>query len=135
MAFNREDVGKLCLRLMLGGMMLFHGFAKFDNPDAMVYINNLLYGAGYPQWLSFGVYAGEIVAPLLVIVGCFVEVAGIIMMVNMVFAIVLVHSAEVFSLGPHGGWAIELQAFYLFSALAVVLLGAGRYTVMGRSAD
>jgi putative oxidoreductase len=30
-----------------------------------------------------------------------------------------------------GGWALELQGLYLVSALAVALLGAGRYSVGG----
>jgi putative oxidoreductase len=29
-------------------------------------------------------------------------------------------------LTEHGGWAVELQMFYLLSALAVVFLGSGK---------
>ena len=32
---------------------------------------------------------------------------------------------------PNGGWALELQAFYLAVALAIAGLGAGRYSVGG----
>jgi putative oxidoreductase len=30
-----------------------------------------------------------------------------------------------------GGYALELEAIYLFAAVAVALLGAGRYSVSG----
>jgi putative oxidoreductase len=47
----------------------------------------------------------------------------------MLFAILLAHSAELLSLNEQGGWALELQGFILFSALAIALLGSGRFAV------
>jgi putative oxidoreductase len=32
-----------------------------------------------------------------------------------------------------GGWALELQGFFFFTAVAVALLGAGSYSIGGRS--
>ncbi|CAA6806270.1 MAG: Unknown protein, partial [uncultured Sulfurovum sp.] len=29
--FNNDDLGKLILRLMIGGLMLFHGISKLQN--------------------------------------------------------------------------------------------------------
>ena len=49
----------------------------------------------------------------------------------MVVAIGLVHVAELFTLGKQGGWALELQGMFLFAALALVFLGAGRYSLGG----
>ena len=46
---------------------------------------------------------------------------------NMLFAIILVHGNELLSLGRSGGWALELQGFFLFTAVAVIFLGPGRY--------
>ena len=45
----------------------------------------------------------------------------------MLVAIALVHSHELMTLGNHGGWALELQGFFLFIAVAVIFLGPGRY--------
>jgi len=42
-----------------------------------------------------------------------------------------VHMADLFALTKQGGWALELQGLYLFGALAVVLLGAGRFSLGG----
>ena len=49
----------------------------------------------------------------------------------MVVALALAHRAELFDIGPMGGWAIELQGLFLFGSLAILLLGAGRYSVGG----
>lgn len=49
----------------------------------------------------------------------------------MLVALLLVHTGDFFRLNDTGGWAIELQIMYLASAVAVALLGAGRYSVQG----
>ncbi|MDY6942552.1 MAG: DoxX family protein [Pseudomonadota bacterium] len=122
-----DDLAKLVLRLTLGGLMLFHG------------VNKLIYGiggvqylvaqAGLPEMVAYGVYVGEIIAPVMLIVGWQVRVAALLIVINMFFALVLAHLGDLFALTSHGGWRLELQAFYLFTALAVLLLGAGRYAV------
>ena len=52
--------------------------------------------------------------------------------INMIFAFVLVHRPDLFTIGKQGGWALELQGMYLFTALALVFLGPGRYSVSRR---
>jgi len=49
-----------------------------------------------------------------------------------VFAIFLVSSPGLLSLNKYGGYALELDAMYLFTALALALTGAGRYSIGGR---
>jgi len=44
----------------------------------------------------------------------------------MLFAIGLAHSGDLLRVTKTGGWAIELQAFFLFTALAIMLMGPGR---------
>ena len=51
--------------------------------------------------------------------------------INMIVAVLLVHTAQFFTMTKSGGWALELQGFYFASAIAVALLGAGRYSVGG----
>jgi putative oxidoreductase len=124
-----DDLGRLVLRLSLGMLTLLHGIAKLES--GVGFITGMLAKAGLPAQLAYLVYVGEIVAPLLLIVGVFTRPAALIVVVNMVVAIVLVHSAELFKIGGQGGWALELQGFFLFTALAVALLGAGRFSVGG----
>ena len=57
--------------------------------------------------------------------------AALIAAINMGVAIALAHSADLFKLGPQGGWALELQGLFLFGALALMLLGGGRFSMGG----
>ena len=124
-----SDTGKLVLRLSVGGLMLFHGLAKIMHPGSLEFIGGMLAGFGLPAILAYGVYIGEVVAPLMVVVGYKARIGGLIMAVNMLFALVLAHSGDFFSLSEHGGWMVELQMFYLLSAVAVVFLGSGRQAI------
>lgn len=124
---HNEALGKLVLRLTLGSLILFHGVAKITNPASVDYIAGALTRAGLPPLLAYGVYVGEVVAPLMVILGIYTRYAAIIIVVNMIFAITLMHMNDIFALSDNGGWRLELQGFYLFGALAIVFLGSGRH--------
>ena len=124
-----DDTGKLVLRLTVAGLMLFHGVAKILHPGSLDFIGGMLGGYGLPAILAYGVYVGEVVAPLMVIVGYRARVGALLMAVNMLFAIVLAHSGDLFSMSEHGGWSVELQMFYLLTAIAVMFLGSGRHAV------
>jgi putative oxidoreductase len=125
-----EDVGKLILRLALGVLVLLHGIAKIKSGVGSIVTS--LEGIGLPPWFAYGVYVGEIIAPIMVIIGLFARTGAFIIFVNMIFAIVLVHRNELFLLGKQGGWALELQGMFLFTALALTLMSPGRYSVTRR---
>ncbi|MET0541586.1 MAG: DoxX family protein [Variovorax sp.] len=126
-----DDTGKLILRLALGVLILLHGVAKLSG--GVGYIAGLLTSHGLPSALAYLVYIGEIVAPVLLIVGIYTRPAAWITVINMLVAIALVHMKDLSSLGKNGGWALELQGMFLFAALAVAFLGAGRFSVGGTS--
>ena len=126
---HNDALGKLIIRLSLGVLILFHGVAKILHPDSLGVIRAMLEGANLPGELAYGVYVGEVIAPLMILVGIYCRLGGFVVVVNMLFAIWLAHSADIFSLSDHGGWALELQGFYLFSGLALIFLGSGRYAV------
>lgn len=124
-----DDMGKLVLRVSLGVLILLHGIAKLiGGPD---FIIGTVQKAGLPSVLAYGVYIGEVLAPVLLIIGLFTRPAAIVVAINMLFAIFLVHAGEIAKISETGGWAIELQGMFLFAAIAVALLGAGRYSVGG----
>ncbi len=125
-----DSTGKLLLRLMLGILMLFHGYAKITK--GVSGIETSLANFGLPAWVAYGVYIGEIFAPLLVIIGYYARVGGAIIVVNMIFAITLSHSKQLFDLGKSGGWALELQGFFLLTALVLLLIGPGRFAINNR---
>jgi putative oxidoreductase len=119
-----SDFGKLLLRLMVGGLMLFHGIAKING--GIDFIINKVTQEGFPEFLAYGVYIGEVVAPLLIILGLKTRFASFIVVLTMAFAIYLVHANDLFEITKTGAWAIELQMMYLLSALALMFLGAGK---------
>lgn len=120
-----ENIGKLVLRLMLGGMMLFHGVDKALH--GIAFIKGLVRGQGLPEVLAYGVYIGEILAPLLLIIGWKSRFWAGVIVANMVVAIYLTKMGVLVKLGAHGAWAIEVPMFYFLSALAIVFLGSGKY--------
>lgn len=121
-----EDTAKLILRLTIGVLVLLHGIFKLNNPMAIGFIGGAFASLGLPAFLAYLVYIGEIVAPIMMIVGYKTKIAAALIAITLLVAILLVHTGEVFSLGQTGGWAIELQALYLFGAVAVFGLGAGK---------
>jgi putative oxidoreductase len=122
-----DDLGKLVLRWALGIFMLLHGYAKIVN--GIGGIETSLVSAGLPAWVAYGVYIGEVVAPLLLILGFYARIGGLIIVINMIFAIALSHASQLFDIGKSGGWALELQGFFLFTALVVALIGPGRFSL------
>ncbi|WP_312254466.1 DoxX family protein [Stutzerimonas nitrititolerans] len=126
-----DDMGKLVLRLSVGMLMLLHGIFKLQN--GVGGIAGMLGSQGLPGFLAYGVYLGEVVGPVLVIIGLYTRVGAVLIIGNMLVALALAHSQELFSLGSMGGWALELQGMFLFGAVAIALLGAGKYSVGGVS--
>ena len=125
-----NDLGKLILRLTLGVLILLHGIAKISGGTAGV--EKMLEGAGLPGFVAYGVYVGEVLAPLLVIIGFYARVGAVLIVVNMLFAIMLAHRADLFVLTKTGGWVLALQGFFLFTALALALIGPGRFGINQR---
>ena len=128
-AGTSQDTAKLLLRLALGVLILLHGISKIKGGPG--FIVDVVTKAGLPSALAYLVYIGEVLAPVLLIVGLFTRVAALIVAVNMLFAIGLVHMGQLMSISKTGGWELELQGIYLATAVAIALLGAGRFSVGG----
>ncbi|MDT0634243.1 DoxX family protein [Spectribacter hydrogenoxidans] len=124
---NTADIGKLILRAYIGLAMLGHGIPKIIGGIGGV--EGMLANQGLPGLLAYGVYVGEVVAPMMLILGLYARIGGVLIVVNMLFAIALAHTHEIFALTERGAWALELQGFYLFGGLAVALIGGGRYAL------
>lgn len=125
-ALPLDALGKLVLRLSVAGLLLPHGVHKLLEPDSLTHIGNSLSDHGLPSVLAYGVLVGEIVAPLMALVGWRSRIAGVLMVVNLAAAVALMHMGEITRVKADGGWALELQGAWLFGALALALLGSGR---------
>jgi putative oxidoreductase len=123
------NLGKLVLRLTLGCLLLLHGIAKLHAVPAG--IMDRVANAGFPSVLGYLVYVGEVVAPLLLIAGLWTRAAAVLVAINMIVAVLLAHPSQLDELGRSGGWALELQGFYFFTAVAIIFLGAGKFSIGG----
>lgn len=104
--------------------MLFHGVHKMlDGVDGVA---GMLASRSLPQFLAYGTYLGEVVAPILILLGVYTRPAALVLSFTMVMAVVVTHPQGLWQLGAHGAWAVELPVFYLLGGLAIALLGAGR---------
>lgn len=125
-----DDYGKLTLRLAVGGLMLFHGVHKAGNGvDGIV---SMLTAKGLPEALAYGVYVGEILAPIGLILGTFVRTCGLLLAFTMAMAVGLAHVDDLTVVTEHGAWALELQALYLFGGLSLAFSGGGRIGLLRR---
>ncbi|KAA5543464.1 DoxX family protein [Adhaeribacter rhizoryzae] len=125
------DTGKLLLRLTIGGLLLLHGISKLiKGIDGLVELHE---AKGIPAVMAYGVYLGEVIAPLLLIIGLRARLAALLIAFTMFWAIVMRHFSDIFKLTESGAWGVELPALFLFGALAVYFLGAGRYALSVRS--
>lgn len=122
-----DDLAKLLLRLFTGFVLLPYGldYAK----DGLGFISDSLKTAGLPTFLAYGVFLGEIVGPILVLIGWKSRIGGLLIAVNMLVSILLVHRAQIFEYNEFGGWTIALNAMLFMGGLAIFFGGAGKYSV------
>jgi len=119
-----DDLGKLILRVSVAGMLLLHGVFKARN--GIGFVHQQVAESGLPTLLAYGVYVGEVVAPILVIAGFLTRPAALIMAFDLLMAVILARNADVAKLNAGGGWAIELEMMFALCGIAIACLGAGR---------
>ena len=129
-ASTQQDIGKLVLRIALGLLILLHGIFKLRH--GIGGIEGMVAAHGLPGFVAYGVLVGEVLAPVLLLLGWFSRVGAALVAVNMLFAFALAHMGQLVQLNEQGGWALELQGMYLAAALALALLGPGRYAINQR---
>jgi len=125
------NTGLLLMRITLGVLLFLHGFSKLVHGiDGIV---GRMADTGLPGFFAYGVYLGEVVAPLLIIVGFRTRLAALIFAFNMLVALFIAHSDSIFALSRSGGWAVELIGLYFFGSLSLFFTGAGKYAVSTKS--
>jgi len=63
----RDDIGKLILRVAVAALIGFHGVSKLKH--GVGWMAGPLHAHHLPMFVGYGVYAAEVVAPVLLIVG------------------------------------------------------------------
>jgi len=124
--FNNVESAKLLLRLSLGVLILFHGIYKVIH--GLDGVKAMLSNAQLPEILAYGVYLGELIAPIFIILGLYARVASLVLAFNMLVAIFLAYGFT-FSLAKYGGVSFESPLIFFIMSIVVALLGSGKYGV------
>ena len=124
-----DDAGKLVLRVTVALLILLHGIAKLRH--GLGDVVPAMQRAGIPVAFGHLVHLGEVVAPILMIIGLWTRPAAALVAATMAVALVLGHPRELFEMTAHGGLLLEVQWMFFLGAVASALLGAGRYSVGG----
>jgi putative oxidoreductase len=124
------DLGLLILRLSVGILIFLHGIFKLQ--DGIVSIEGLVTAHGLPSFLAYGVYVGEVIAPIFIILGLGTRLAAFILSYNCAIAVTLAHLAQFFTLNESGGWSLELLGLYYCGALVLVCTGGGKYALSSK---
>ncbi|MFN7171749.1 MAG: DoxX family protein [Fimbriimonadaceae bacterium] len=122
------DLGLLFLRIGVGGLMLMHGIAKLTN--GIDGIKTMTVNAGLPEFYAYGVYVGEVLAPIMVLLGVGTRIGALLIAFTMINAIWLVGIHQVWTLTSTGGPEAELALLFLAGSLALVFTGSGKYGIL-----
>lgn len=125
---NRNiDLGILITRIAVGFPMMVYGVSKLIH--GVGFIENMMARYGLPPFLAYGVFLGEIIAPVMIILGFRIRLAGLVFAANCFTAVILAQTGSIFKLNEFGGWALELLAIYFLVSLNFFFTGAGKYAV------
>ena len=115
-------------RIAIGGLLLFHGVSKAMY--GIDWMKDMLVAKGIPSFVAYGSYIGEIIAPIMIILGVKTRVAALLAAFTMLTAFFLRHTGDFFSIDANtGGWKIELVAGYFLGSIVLILTGGGRFAV------
>lgn len=109
----------LCGRLVLGFIMLFHGWPKVVHPGSLHSFAMFVAHLGLPAWLGYVAAFTELLGGAALILGLFTSIAAAGIAIDMAVAILFVHLHH--GLTGQGGFEFPLSLF----ALALFLLADG----------
>ncbi len=131
MAFHSDDLGKLLLRLAVGGLLIFHGVSKLLH--GIGWLPPMLQMHGIPGIVAYGVFVAEVVAPVLIVAGWRTRAWSLIIASEMLMILWLEFRDRIFTVKPAGGgWTVELEVFFLLGSLVLFFMGSGKYSISGQ---
>jgi len=122
------DVALLVLRLALAAVLLYHGLPKVMNFGATVGGFQSMNIPAPTLTAAFAILA-EVVGGILILLGIAVDLAGVLVIIDMLGAIFTVHWGSGFDF-TKGGW--EHPFTVMAMALVLALAGPGDYSVGAR---
>lgn len=116
-----QPFGSLVLRVVLGFIMVFHGYAKVIPHGALYKFVGMVTHMGLPPWLGYLAAFTEFFGGILLILGLLTRLAALLVAIDMAVAILKVHLAH--GLTGQGGFEFPLALFA--AAVMLITTGAG----------
>ncbi len=121
-----RNVAYLAFRIFTGLALLSHGWPKLmAGPDKWESLGGIMGTIGIPGpavfWGFMAAFA-ESIGAILLTIGLLTPLAGLLIGITMLVAVLVAHGSDPFS-------AKELGLFYLFSSILFMLKGAGSFSL------
>ena len=121
------NFGLLVVRLTLGVCLFMHGVAKIMNGVSGV--KSMLMAKNIPEFVAYGVYLGEIVAPVMIILGLFCRI-GALLVLGLCGIILYVAYPDPTAMSSHGGFTAEILYLYIGISFCLLVCGGGRFAII-----
>lgn len=118
---TNKDLGLLILRVCASGMMLTHGIPKLQKLFSFPIEFGDPIGVG-PTLSLILALIGEVVAPILIIIGLRTKLAAIPAFITMAVAAFIVHADDAFG-------TKEKALMYALIFLVIAITGPGKYAI------
>ncbi len=119
-SFSPKSFGLLLIRLAVGAVFVYHGWGKLTHIDQTTMFFTTL---NLNVFFVYLVGAVELLGGIAMILGVFTCIAGWLLAIVMLFAIILVKSKM-------GFMAAEIDMVLLAASLGIAFAGSGRYSLM-----
>ena len=124
---TKHHIGLLILRVSIAFTMLIYGITKLIH--GIDFIKDVFIQHGLPSFFGYGIYIGEIITPIFIIIGFRTKLAGFVFAINCLAAILMVQLPNLLKLNEFGGWVIGQIFIYMIFGIALIFTGAGKYAV------
>jgi putative oxidoreductase len=119
-----KDLGILLIRLVLGAVFIYHGWAKVGNIDGTLAFFTQI-GLGNLTLVYLAAY-GELIGGILLVLGLWTRYVTPVLVIIMAVAIQTVHLKAGFNI-MQGGYEYALTLLVVSAGLGMI--GAGKYSV------
>lgn len=115
------DLATLILRLVFGGMFIFHGWPKLADYNGMVAMFGDPIGIGTELSVILVIFA-EFFCGILILIGLFTRFAVVFTFITMLVAYFVAHGNDAFM--------VKMLPFvYIWLCIIIFILGSGRYSL------
>ena len=115
------DLAALLLRLIVGGLFIYHGYGKLANYETMLQMFTDIIGIGVKPTVILVIFA-EFFCGIFVVLGLFTRLSIIPIFITMIVAFFIAHAKDPFQ-------NKELAFAYLLLSVVIFVLGSGRYSL------